>query len=310
MIRQFLLSAAGLAIGLGGWPLPGQAQFGRDWDFRVDGGPNAERCSDLRVRASGALAQDTQNYTISQGERSGVEIDARDHSMVYVRGWDRPDYSVEVCRYAGAGTTTTSDQALGSISVTRNGGRFTAIGPPGPENNWRVVFFVHAPRDASLNLETGNGPIEAAEVTGKLTMHATNGPLSLDRCSGTIDAETTNGPISMSGGSGDVRLQALNGPISLVLPDEVWNGSQLEARTSNGPLSVRLPNGFRSGLRVETSGYAPISCGIDACQSAQTEGNRFFPRMIELNGSGDVVHLSTHNGPVSVGNLKGSRRVL
>jgi DUF4097 and DUF4098 domain-containing protein YvlB len=128
-----------------------------------------------------------------------------------------------------------------------------------------------------------------------------NGPLALDRCTGAIDAEAVNGPISMTGGSGDVHLRAFNGPISVRLADPVWNGSQLEARTDNGPLSILLPSGFRSGLRVETSGHAPISCRADSCLNARTGGSRFFPRLLQT-GSGDVVRLSTHNGPVSVSN--------
>ena len=157
---------------------------------------------------------------------------------------------------------------------------------------------MRVPKDAALSLDSGNAPVDATNVSGKLTVHAINGPLALDRCSGTIDAETV---ISMSGGSGEVHLRAFNGPISLRLADTVWNGPALEARTDNGPLSVVLPSGFRSGLRVETSGHAPISCHADTCLNARTEGSRFFPRLVQA-GSGDVVRLSTQNGPVSVSN--------
>ena len=222
--------------------------------------------------------------------------------MLYVRGWDRPDYSVEACKFAVADTRSAADTALRSVAVNRNGSQFTASGPSDRDSGWRMVFFVHAPNDASVKLDSGNAPVEATNVTGTLTIRATNGPLALERCAGTVDAETVNGPISMTGGSGAVRLLASNGPISLHLGDAAWSGSQLQVRTNNGPLGVTLPGGFRSGVRVETSGHAPINCAADACQAARTEGNRFFPRSMQLNGATDIVRLSTQNGPVSIRN--------
>ena len=297
----FFVTVWAAAAGSG---LPAQAQSWRDWDFRIENARDADRCADLRVRTSGDLAQATENFTFAKSTTPLLDVEARSHSAVWVRGWDRADYGVEVCKYAAAGSKTAADQTLGSITVTRNGGHVTATGPSDASAGWRVIYFVHTPKDAAVNLESGNSPIAARDVNGKLTIRASNGPVSLSACSGTIDAETSNGPISMDGGSGSVRLQASNGPISLNLPDDTWNGSQLEARTNNGPVSVHVPNGFHSGLRIESSGHAPVSCGIDACRNARTEG-RFFPRLIEA-GSGDVVRITSHNGPVSVGS--GGRR--
>lgn len=301
MNRQILFSIAALACAA----YPARARSWGSWDFTLDGSRDAERCSDLKPRASGEIAQATESFAVSKSEAAPLQVNARDHASIRVRGWNRSDYSVEACKFAVADTRSAADQALRSVSVTRSGARFTAAGPSGREAHWQVVFFVHAPKDASLDLETGNAPVAAKEVSGKLTVRASNGPLAFDRCSGTIDAETTNGPISMTGGSGDVRLLASNGPISLSLADPAWTGPRLEARTNNGPISVSLPNGFRSGVRVETSGHAPISCAADGCQSARTEGARFFPRSLEFNGSNAVVRLSTQNGPVSLHNGSG-----
>jgi len=298
----FLVTVMAAAAGSG---LPAQAQSWRDWDLRIENGRDADRCADLRVRSSGDLAQSTETLTFAKSATPLLDVEARSHAAVWVRGSARADYSVEVCKYAAAGSRGSADQALGAISVTRNGGHVTATGPSDSNVGWRIIYFVHTPKDAALNLESGNSPIAARDVNGKLTIRSTNGPVSLNACSGTIDAETSNGPISMDGGSGSVRLQANNGPIALNLPDDTWNGSQLEARTTNGPVSVHVPNSFHTGLRIESSGHAPISCGIDACRSARTEGQRFFPRLIEA-GSGAVVRISSHNGPVSVGS--GGRR--
>jgi hypothetical protein len=305
--RTFLLLAAGELLVAGA----AQAQpRWRYWDFGLDGGRNAERCSDLKPHASGNLAQATENFTISKSGASTLQISARNRAQIRVRGTDRSDYGVEVCKFAVAGSQSAADQALREITVTRNGGTVGASGPSDRDAPWQVVFFVQAPKDASLDLESTNSPVAVSNVNGKLTVRSTNGPVSLDRVSGTVDAETNNGPIAMTAGSGEVRLHANNGPIALNLPDREWKGSLLEARTNNGPLSVSAPTGFRTGIRVETSGHVPISCGLDACQTARTEGRRFFPQTMQINGTSDVIRLSTHNGPVSVGGRERRARII
>lgn len=301
----FLLSAGellvtGVAPAQPGW---------RYWDFGLDGGRNAARCSDLKPHANGDIAQATENFTIAKSSTATLQISARNRAQIRVRGADRADYGIEVCKFAVAGSQPAADQALRDIAVTRNGGMVSASGPSDRDAQWQVVFFVQAPKDASLDLQSANSPVAVSNVSGKVTIRSTNGPVSLDRLSGTIDAETNNGPISMTAGSGEVRLHANNGPIVLDLPDKEWKGS-LEARTNNGPVSVRAPSGFRTGIRVETSGRSPISCGLEACRTARTEGRRYFPQMMQINGTSDVIRLSTHNGPVSVGGRGRRARII
>src|SRR5581483_557120 len=119
------------------------------------------------------LAQSTENFTVSKGQAPTLEVRAGSHSSVHVRGWDRPDYAVEVCKLAAAESRADADRALRSIAITRAGGRFSVSGPD-PDDRWRAIFFVHAPKDAALNLESGNAPIDASGVNGKLTIRANN----------------------------------------------------------------------------------------------------------------------------------------
>jgi DUF4097 and DUF4098 domain-containing protein YvlB len=115
-----------------------------------------------------------------------------------------------------------------------------------------------------------------------------------------VDAQTTNGPISFAGTGGDVQLNTTNGPISLKLANDTWSGPRLEAHTTNGPLSVAVPETFQTGMRVETDGHSPMSCRIGACQHAMTDASS--DRKALHLGSGDIIRVSTTNGPISVGN--------
>ena len=57
------------------------------------------------------------------------------------------------------------------------GGGFN--GPTTDSNEWMAYFIVHAPRDASLNLEAKNGPIEVRGVNGTIKLRAANGPIAI-----------------------------------------------------------------------------------------------------------------------------------
>jgi hypothetical protein len=261
---------------------------------------NAESCSDLKVTSDGQLAQAVDKFSLSRGDASMVELNAADHGVISVRGWNQSGYSVEACKVAVAEDKASAERTLSAMSVSHSGGRFTFTGPQNDSNNWQVYFIVHAPANAALDLLANNGPISVTNVTGNIKARTVNGPVSIKDCAGTIDAQASNGPISFTGDTGEVKLRAENGPISVKVSKAIWTGTLLDARTSNGPLSLSLPSAFHSGVRVEANGGAPMSCRHDACTSAfrNTNGDK---RTMQLNGTSETIRVSTTNGPISVG---------
>ncbi len=294
LIALMVVGAVGLPAALA------QTNRTRNRNLSVNFEGSAEHCTDLKVTARGGeVAQVNEAVSLSKGEAPMLELNHIDRGIFKVRGWDRGEYSIETCKIAVAEDRAAAEQAVRAISVTRSAGRFSATGPSGKDTQWQVYFIVHAPKDANIELEANNGPIDIAGVSGTLKVRSTNGPVSLRDCSGTLDVDTNNGPISFGGGGGDVHLTAQNGPISLDLAGDIWNGAKLDARTVNGPVSISMSETFRSGVRLETSGHAPLSCSIDACRAAWTDASS-DQRVLQLNGSQDTVRVSTTNGPVSV----------
>ena len=298
-VRFFTASALGAL-----WLLsPGQtAHAARNYNLSINSN-NAERCADLTVTSrDGEVAQINDSVTLGPRDLSALEIeDGSGRAMVRVRAWDRPDYQVETCKIAVAENKAAAETLLRGITVSRSAGRLTSMGPNTNDGSWQVYFLVRAPKNANLDLQTKNGPIHVEGVAGNVKVRAVNGPLALKDCGGTIDAHTTNGPISFSGNSGDVKLTAQNGPVSVDLTGESWNGPQLDARTTNGPVSITVPENYRSGVRLQTSGHAPLSCNIGACRTAVSDlTGSSSSRTIQLNGSADTVRVQTSNGPVSV----------
>jgi hypothetical protein len=279
---------------------PASAQRARrGYNFNINDN-NAENCAGLNVTSSnGEAAKVVEAFTMTHAEAPILELAGTGNVQVRVRGWSRPDYSVEICKLAVAGTQAEAEQVARSISVGHAAGRLTYNGPATNEVQWSAVFLVHAPKDARVDLETSNGPIEVRDIDGDVKLRATNGPVAVSNCGGNVDVNTRNGPIAFSGDRGDVHLAANNGPIALQFSGDAWNGPQLEARTINGPMSVSMPESFRTGVRLETAAQAPLSCASALCRNAlEQEGSDH--RTLQLNGGSDTVRLSTENGPVSI----------
>lgn len=279
---------------------PAQTRRGRDYNLNINSNA-VEHCSDLKVSSrNGEIAQANEAVTLAPGQASGIELDdSAVNAVVQVRAWDRADYSVETCKIAVADTQAAAAQIVSAIAVSHSAGRFTTSVPASTDGNWQVYFIIRSPRNGNVDLQTKNGPVSVAGVAGAVKVRAINGPVSLSDCGGRIDAQSANGPISFRGGSGDVHLIAKNGPISVDLAGEAWNGAQLDAHTDNGPVSLTMPENYRSSIRLQTSGHAPLSCKIDACTNAFTDASS-KDRLIRINGSADTIRVSTTNGPVSI----------
>ena len=163
---------------------------------------------------------------------------------------------------------------------------------------WTANLIIMAPRLSSMDIETRNGPLQMRDLAGVLHLAAANGPIALNNVGGVVETTTTNGPIALKGASGDQRLSAMNGPVHVELSGSRWDGPGLEVTTKNGPLSLSLPDNYSSGIAIQTSQRAPVSCSAPACSGA----TRYLgsPSVIRLGNGEPIVRLSTGNGPLSI----------
>jgi len=232
--------------------------------------------------------------TIDAGAARSLKASV-DHAPLTVTGDSRGGYSIDVCKAARRA------EDLAAIRVTFENGELRASGPS--HRRWQVLYHIHAPKGADLDVEAENGPLAIRDIDGKLNVRTSNGPLSLDNVSGDVDAATTNGPISVSGGSGSVKVRASNGPLSVHLEGGAWTGGVLDASTKNGPLSLRIPRGYGSGVRVESHGRGPVSCRAEGCERktrSWSDDEEDEPRIIQLGRGAEAIRLSTVNGPITI----------
>ena len=308
MSRTFL--ALGIAMALcAAAPAGATTRSGHNMSVSTDHDGPIDDCRQVRVtfdHSDAARAEETLNVASARGT---LRMRAPVHSGIYVQGSDRRDFSVTACKAAAV------SQDLARITVSFENGDLALRGPE--NSDWLVYFIVRAPGGANLDLEVSNGPVSVRSMSGAVTARAENGPISfrnssgtmkadakngpisLRECTGTVEAQAVNGPVSVSGSGGDVNVNTQNGPISVHLSGSRWDG-RLEARASNGPLSLSLPEGYGSGVLVESSGRSPFQCRARACAGARKNWDEDSRRVEFGDSASQTVRLSTVNGPVSI----------
>ncbi len=278
-----------------------------DMNLSIDG--PIEDCRQLHVTFGDEKVARSEE-TLSVPATGGVlRMRAPASSGIFVRGGNRREVSVLACKAA----VDAAD--LARITVSAEGGELRARGPEG--RDWVVHFIVRAPSATGLDLEVRNGPLAVRGMSGTVAARAQNGPLSFEdssgriqaeamngpisvkECSGTVQATAVNGPVSVSGSGGDVSVRTQNGPISVHLFGSRWHG-KLEASGRNGPLTLSLPDGYASGVLVESSGRSPFQCRAGACEEARRSWDEDSRRVEFGDPASPAVRLSTVNGPVSI----------
>jgi hypothetical protein len=268
----------------------------RDTNISIRSHGNPARCSDIDIDA-GRRSVATGEETLSVPANVALEVPAAPRGGVVVSGWDGRDFQVIACKAAVAAEIEQARQRLAAISVDLRGSSLETSGPS--DEDWVVYLIIRAPRDAALNLAVRNGPLSLYNATGRFTIEGSNGPVSLEDVSGTVSVQLENGPVSIANGGGDVRVRTENGPIAVSLDGDNWEGEGLDARAVNGPLSLEIAPGYAGGVRIESSGHAPWSCG-ELC----SRGERSWDddgRLFEIGPQPARIRLSTVNGPVSIG---------
>jgi hypothetical protein len=206
------------------------------------------------------------------------DVDAAPNGGVSVVGWDGDSALLRAFVQTQAPTDAEARRIAEEIHVSTDGGTIRASGPASRrDRSWSVSFELYLPRRSDVTARSGNGPVSARDVTGRL------------------DLESHNGPVTLSGVGGDVRGSTRNGPVTVELSGTTWEGRGLDAETQNGPVSVTIPDGYAA--RLETGSLnGPMRVGIPITVQGR------IGRRIEttLGAGGPTVRAVTTNGPVTV----------
>jgi hypothetical protein len=260
-------------------------------------GGSARTCQDMNVNFDdGETYTAKEEFTLPAGQ---LDVTAARNGGVSLQRGDSNQYEVQVCKFVAGENKAEADQLLGQIQAEKGSGKLSIRGPQG-DHDWVASLIIRVPAGASMNVEAHNGPVSARDLNGSFNLNTVNGPISVKNVNGKVTATAKNGPISFAGDGGDLNLQTQNGPIAINLQSQSWQSGKLDASAHNGPISLRLPKGYQSGVVLSSKGHSPMSCDSDVCGDARKTWDDDEKR-IEFGPSNAVIHISTVNGPVSVG---------
>src|SRR5689334_11574909 len=205
-----------------------------------------------------------------------LAIDGRQNGGVSVKGWDQNQVLVRARVQTGAPTAAEA-QALGQqIRIETGGAKIFASGPESRRDyHWDVSYEVFVPRRADVSVETHNGGIAIAEVTGRLEFSAVNGGVVLKRVGGTVRGSTTNGGLVIE------------------LGGDHWDGEALDVSTTNGGVIMSVPENYSAHLETGT-----VNGSVNVDFPVTVQGRITKQVALNLGSGGATVRAMTTNGGV------------
>jgi hypothetical protein len=267
-MRSVLTSAAwvALAVSTGAFPLLAQLQNNSEKQMTCNNGGNdnnrARHC-EIREQSLPSIGR--------------LSLDAGQNGGATIKGWTRGDVLVRARVEASSDTEGAAANLASRVMVDSSGGQVKAAGPESANNSWwSVSYEIFVPQVTDLSLKTMNGGITLSDVRGQIHFDAVNGGVHLKRVNGDITGATVNGGIQIE------------------MAGAIWDGRQMELKTSNGGVTVSMPARFSARIQAETgmgriSSDFPMPQGLDARSSKMD---------FSIGSGGPPIHITTGNGSI------------
>jgi DUF4097 and DUF4098 domain-containing protein YvlB len=210
-----------------------------------------------------------------------IAIDGRQNGGVSVKGWDQNQVLVRARVQTGAPTAEEAKSLAGQVRIETSGAKIFASGPESRKDyHWDVSYEVFVPRRADLSVETQNGGIAIADVSGRIDFTALNGGVVLKRVGGAVRGSTTNGGLVIE------------------LAGDRWDGESLDVSTTNGGVIMSVPENYSAHLQTGT-----VNGSVNVDFPVNVQGRLTKQVAFDLGSGGAMVKAMTTNGGVHLKRL-------
>jgi Putative adhesin len=270
----------------------------------------------------------TKSYTISG--RAQVRVDTNDGAVqIYTGDSKQVDFRVlydgyEMNKNLHVDSRQDGDSVQINARVSGHWGFSWGNGRRG------IRIEVHMPKEADLQIDTGDGSVNTQSVNGKVKIHTGDGSVRAQQVTGDVDIDTGDGSITVDGAKGDIRLRTGDGHIEArnldgkvdalsgdghitldgrldVLSVKTGDGSidaRLEPgskvnsswsiRTGDGSVNVVLPPDLQANIDASTND-GHISLGIPVTVEGTFSNSQIHGKM---NGGGQTLLIHTGDGSI------------
>jgi hypothetical protein len=283
----------------------------------------------VAVLAPRAQAEDwTKSYTISG--RAQVKVDTNDGAVqIYTGDTKQVDFRVLYDGYE-MNKTLHVDSRQDGDSVQINARVNGHWGFSWGNNHRNIRIEVHMPKDADLQIDTGDGSVTTQSVNGRVKIHTGDGSVRAQEVSGDVDIDTGDGSITVDGAKGDIRLRTgdghidarnLDGKVDALSGDghikldgrldalsvktgdgsidaRLQPGSKVNSswsvRTGDGSVDIVLPADLQANIDASTND-GHISLGIPVTVEGTFSNSQIHGKM---NGGGQPLVIHTGDGSI------------
>jgi len=251
----------------------------------------------------------TKTFTVTGHARVRVQTD---DGGVRVSTGDIKQVEIRV-EYAGykldRDLQVTTSQNGDSVEVTaKTHGSWSIFGV----HRTSLRVEVHMPKDADLEVTTGDGSVEADSINGNMDVHTGDGHIRVQGAKGNIRLHTGDGHIEGSAldgraeittGDGHVNVEGRFDALSIKTGDgsvtaRASRGSTVSApwniHTGDGSVDLDLPGELQANLDASTHD-GRISLGIPVMVEGTFSSTKIFGKM---NGGGQVIVVRTGDGSI------------
>jgi hypothetical protein len=241
-----------------------------------------------------------------------------DDASVHVTTWERRAVGIRVTtqgwsvgrRGVTVEASQTGDRVLCEVREPRSFASFTF-------GVRATRVDVSLPRDADLDLSTGDGAITIAPLAGEVRAHSGDGSIEADGLRGLLELTTGDGHIRASGLDGSLVARSGDGSITLDgrfdrlevgtndgrVSATAREGSRLAAgwdlHSGDGSLALRVPASLRADLDLRT-GDGRLSVDLPVEVSGALRHHSLLGR---LNGGGPLLRVRSGDGSIRLAGL-------
>jgi DUF4097 and DUF4098 domain-containing protein YvlB len=240
-----------------------------------------------------------------------------DDGHVSITTWDRPEVVVRV--------HTTGWRIGSQVSVDgRQTGNTIDLEARTPHIEWGIFLSprtlaveVSMPREADLDvhsgdggieleavsgrivIETGDGHIRARGLRGEIRMHTGDGGIDGGELDGRLEASSGDGRLRVSGRFDALDLESGDGSVVAAALAGSTLGSGWSIRTGDGPVTLRLGEGLKAQLDAHTNDGS-----VTTDFPVEVSGEWGRSRLVgSINGGGPTLRVRTGDGSIRIQKL-------
>ena len=227
-------------------------------------------------------SQETRTFNVTGSPR--VTITTFD-GQVKIHGWDKSEVSYTATKHAH------DEDSLKQISIQaqQQGQTITVNAVNETDANGSVHLDVYVPRQSTVHVSSGDGPLNLDGVNGQITLRSGDGPIEVANGGGQLVVNTGDGVIRVIKFDGQVEAHTGDGAIDLN-----GNFNAVAARTGDGTISLTVPAG--SSFTIETNSPEEISNEGFIVAEDITPSPRF--KRWRIGNGGKVFVLKTGDGKI------------